>query len=439
MSVHRGLVAVWSPVKRLALWSFEHRMLAVGQIAVIALIFLPDGEWLSRFLALPFLFLMASLGLISPGRPYLTYSHILVACGLYLLALLVASIAGPDASWIDIWRQFRISLLILMFLAATGSLVAAFPNFPLWLCLGAGTVAAIMAAINIYLFFEYLVPAEFTDVSVVRLIAMVGMPAYANSTNISATYAVMFAALAATMLTRNLRSWQRALLGADAALLLAGILLTQARSAFLAVLISLTVLALTAGRRLRYALLATLSAVCLLSLAMPVVRDAILERGSSFRFDVWSKFYSLILERPWIGYGPFSPVAITVGDGYVLDQAHNLVLSAWLRGGIVGAAAMAAILCGGIFWSRRYWKLTGDALPLCVVTAVFAAGMFDYQLMATYPTWPWPTFWLPFGLAIGAEMALRARDLGRAEVSGQGSPEPHRPDLGLAHVEAGLR
>jgi hypothetical protein len=33
----------------------------------------------------------------------------------------------------------------------------------------------------------------------------------------------------------------------------------------------------------------------------------------------------------------------------------------------------------------------------------------------TYPNWPWVTFWLPFGLAAGAEMALRNLERRRRE------------------------
>ena len=132
-----------------------------------------------------------------------------------------------------------------------------------------------------------------------------------------------------------------------------------------------------------------------------------MQRGSGYRFEVWTKFLELIGERPLTGYGPFSPIGIKLDSGAFIDQAHNLMLSAWFRGGIVGAAAMAFILFGGIYWGRRYWASTGDVVPLCVMVTIVTAGMFDYQLLVTYPTWPWVTFWVPFGLCIGAEMAWR--------------------------------
>ena len=160
-----------------------------AQIACLCLIFAPYGDQLSRSVGLPFLLLMAGFGLLSPGRQSVAYSHVLLACIVYLVAMTLASLAAADAPLADVWRQFRISVLIVAFLAITGSLVAAFPGFPRVLFLVLGTVGALSAAINIFLFSKYMVPTG-SSLFDFRLIASIGMPAYANSTNISATYAV---------------------------------------------------------------------------------------------------------------------------------------------------------------------------------------------------------------------------------------------------------
>ena len=129
-------------------------------------------------------------------------------------------------------------------------------------------------------------------------------------------------------------------------------------------------------------------------------------RLQPYRLEVWREFLLLIGDGR-LGYGSFSPAGITLHTGKFLDQAHNLVLSAWFRGGLASAPAMVLILVGGIYWSWRHHAATGDAAPLAMMTTIAIAGMFDYQLLVTYPNWPWVTFWLPFGLAAGAEMASR--------------------------------
>jgi O-antigen ligase len=86
------------------------------------------------------------------------------------------------------------------------------------------------------------------------------MPAYANSTNISATYAVLFVGIVAVILRSRQPIYLKAVLAVDAAILAVGILLTQARSAWLASLVGVAILALTGSRRTRVAGIAMLLA-----------------------------------------------------------------------------------------------------------------------------------------------------------------------------------
>jgi hypothetical protein len=352
---------------------------------------------------------MAGLGLLSPGRRYVVYSSVLVACLIYLVGMDVASLSEVDVSTGQVWRQVRISPLIFAFLMTTGSLVAAFPSYTRWLFLAVGTAAAASAAINIGLYFVYLAPEHIRTLAQVRLLASIGMPEYANSTNISATYAVFFAGVAGTMLYSQVTRLQRAILAVDAAVLFSAVLLTQARSAWLAVLASLVVLMLVASRRIRWTSICVLLVAGVAVFAVPVLRETIFARGDSYRLEIWTRFVEFSWGRPLLGFGSFSPIGVTLKHGRFIDQAHNLVLSAWFRGGLASGLAMAWMLLGSLYWSRRFWSLTGNAVPLSVMTATFTAGMFDYQLMITHPTWPWLTFWLPFGLGIGAEMAWRIR------------------------------
>ena len=382
-------------------------MLAVAQLACLSVIFLPHGDKIARSVGLPLMLAMAGLGLLSPGRRYVVFSNVVIACLIYLVGMDLASLLEVDAGAGEVWRQIQISPIILAFLLATGSLVAAFPSYTRWLFLTVGTAAAASAAINIGLYFAYLAPAHIRSITQLRLMASFGMPEYSNSTNISATYAAFFAGVAGTMLCSRLTRLQLAVLAVDAVILFSAVVLTQARSAWLAVLASLVVLALIAPRRIRWTGIGVLVGLAVVVLAVPALRETLLARGDSYRLEIWRRFFEFTWGRPLLGFGSFSEIGITLRHERFIDQAHNLVLSAWFRGGIASALAMVWILVGGLYWSRRFWSLTGDAVPLAMMTATFTAGMFDYQLVLTYPTWPWLTFWLPFGLAIGAEMRCR--------------------------------
>jgi O-antigen ligase len=400
--------------QRLAAWSYRAGLLGNTVIILLVTNFFCRTDSPPRFVLFYFVLPAGVLALLSEGRRKLTGSYVLWAAVIYLAAMLIASLAAPEANFHDVWRQFRISLLIVAFLVALGGLVAARPDFTGRLFLLAGIAAAASAALNVGLYFEYLAPAH-RAITAYRLHTMIGMPGYSNATNVSATYAVFFVGATAVLLRGGMSTLPRTLLTAAAAILLAAVLLTQARSALLGAVAGLAVLTPRVSLRSRLVIVGIVFALAAAMTIAPLLQQVLLHRGSSYRLEVWAKFLALIAERPLIGYGSFSPAGITLHTGKFLDQAHNLVLSAWFRGGLVSGLAMAAILLGGIYWARRHHQTTGDAAPLAVMITIAIAGMFDYQLLVTYPTWPWVTFWLPFGLAIGAEMAWRgAQHTGRS-------------------------
>ena len=395
---------------RIVAWIYEHELLKVATLLFLVVIFFSESGAEGRTMFVALLLPLAGIGLFSAGRSELANSLVVWACLAYMAALVLASAVQADASLLGVWREFRFSALITAWLLILASLVACYPRFVRQLFLVVGIAVAISAALNILLYFLYLAPEGAFHLHRYRLKSSVGMAAYANSTNISATYAVFFIGTLATVARAELSKPARLVLALASAVLLVAVALTQSRSALVGAAAGIGVLALTAASRklLRGTIAVLVGAACFL--AIPPVREVLFARGSGHRFEVWQKFWALIEERPFFGYGSSNPAGITLDKGTFLDQAHNLVLSGWFRGGILGAVAMAFILAGGIYWSWRYWRATREVAPLCVVVTIATAGMFDYQLLMTYPNWPWVTFWLPFGLAVGAEMACRNRE-----------------------------
>lgn len=408
---------------RVAAWVYEHELLKIATLIFLVVVFFSQSGAEGRTIFIALVLPIAGIGLFSAGRRELANSFVLWACVAYMAALLVASTV-QDATFVGLWREFRLSAVIVAWLLILASLVACHPHFVRQLFLVVGVAVAISAALNIVLFFHNTAPAGHFQIHTYRLKASVGMAAYANSTNISATYAVFFIGTLATVARAELSKRARFVLALAAAVLLVAVALTQSRSALLGVAAGLAVLALTAATRavLRGAAISAVAAACLL--AIPAIREVLFARGTGHRFEVWEKFWMLIRERPIFGYGAASPAGITLDNGTFLDQAHNLLLSGWFRAGVLGAAAMACILAGGIYWAWRYWRATRDVAPLCMMVTIAAAGMFDYQLLITYPNWPWVTFWLPFGLAAGAEMTWRNRQRRLAAASQATAPEP---------------
>ena len=264
-------------------------------MACLAVLFFPSGEQHSRLIFLLFVLPLAGLALFSPGRRVLTNSSVLWACGVYLLAMGFASLIEPDALPRDVWRQFRLSVLIFVFVLLIGSLVAGYPRFTKRFFFFVGIAVAASAAINIFLYFQYIAPVHFRSILDYRLKSSIGMPAYANATNLSATYAVFFMGMIATVVHGRLAPVPRAIYWRCApGSCLFAILLTQARSALLAVLVGLAVLALpglTPNPAVRH--LGRSRGRRVLVAATPMAWEALLGRGSSHRFEVWTKFLGL--------------------------------------------------------------------------------------------------------------------------------------------------
>jgi len=397
---------LWSRTLQVASWTYRHYLTATACSVMIAMIFFTQSDSPARFTFFVVVLPLAGLGILVCWQ-HLRFSVVLAACALYLAAMTVASAVDLGGWGEGVWPQTYLSVYILLFVTIVGGLVASHDDFIDRLFLVAGLAAAASAALNIYFFFATVVPADGYALYYYRLVATVGMPSYANSTNISATYAVFCIGTLAIAVRGRLPASFRAALAAAAGVLFVAVLLTQARGAIIAVAVGAAVLVLTAAPRFRRFAAGAAVLLAALAVTVPGIQEMVFVRGLSFRPEVWSGFLDLIAARPWTGYGSFSPIGLRLENGVFLDQAHNLVLSAWFRGGVVSALAMALVLVGGLYWSWRHWRATRQVAPLCVMATIASAGMIDYQLLATYPTWPWVTFWLPFGLCVGAEMVAR--------------------------------
>jgi O-antigen ligase len=212
---------------------------------------------------------------------------------------------------------------------------------------------------------------------------------------------------------------ERLLFSASAAVLSVALILTESRSGFVAAILGCAVVAVCGRRWSRIAFAVAALLVVAVVAASPHLRDLLLVRGASYRPELWSAYLAMGMERPFAGVGLLANIDRPMSDGYVVDQPHNLVLAGFVRGGIAGALAMLAMIGVGIYQAARYWRATRNAIPLALIVTMFGYGMLDYQLLATYPAWPWITFWFPIGVCVGVETLLRT---GAAPAAETGRP-----------------
>lgn len=412
------------------IWQWVDRRIKTGDVFILAalvtlapLFFTNNYLLAPRLLNLVFLpvavLLWLSFRLDWRGWPALQFqisarfvfvvSVIMTAAFVYLFSMNISSWKQPGAVLRMVDRQWAYAGQILLFMICIAFAVRTWSEFLPRFVTALSTMVAASALYNMVV---YLSGITFpVNLTALRLINSLGMPGYTNSTNISATYALLFVASAAVIVDSRLPRLMRYWLLPMALTLLAAVILTQSRSAYLGIIVGMTLVLWTAPHAFRRAALISFGAGIAIGaavlLALPQTRTAMSDRGASHRPEIWKIYAGNALQKPLRGYGGLSNIDIKLGDGTVIDQPHNLVLSAQIRGGIFCALAMITMLLGSLYWSVRFLRLRGEVIPLAMIATVATAGMFDYNLLITPITWPWVTFWLPFGICAGAEIVVR--------------------------------
>jgi O-antigen ligase len=183
-------------------------------------------------------------------------------------------------------------------------------------------------------------------------------------------------------------------------------MLTTTRSGYAGALAGIFAVAALRSRRTLLAVGGVVAAILLFAVLYPPAMEALAGRGVSYRPGIWLRYIAFAWEDPWLGIGVFRRLQLTA-YGAEFDHAHNLLISAQIRGGLLGLAGMALMLGGGLYWAWRYARRAGDPIVFGMMLALCVTGMFDYDLALTPLDWVWVTAWLPIGLAAGCELHLR--------------------------------
>jgi len=384
--------------------------------------------------------------LLRPGRDAFK-SVILLAALTYGLSLVLATLLYGGFPLAGVLPFLPPLVATVGTIAVLCMLIRSSEGFIRVFCDWVTLACAVSAAVNTLAYFRQ--DMSWGVIANFRLVPYIGIPVYQSSTTIGATYAIYFT-YAFSVLTASRRPhWQKAVFGLAAASLLLALIATQARGAYLAALAGVFAVSFSTSRRNRLIAIAFLIAAGLAALYPPYTA-ALLFRGDGYRIGIWLSYLQMAADRPLAGYGLLTDTTRLV-EGSVFIHAHSVVLAAEIRGGLLGLASMAALLGAGLYWSAAYANRRGDPGLLGMIVALVADGILNHEVLITYPSWPWVTFWLPLGLAAGAEVKLRsaARQTAAARqpaihstVDPQTAPHAKIGDLGIpdaAHSQAGLK
>lgn len=384
----------------------RHHVVPRLYIASLCLVYLMWNIWLARAV---YVFAVMPLALClvrrSDLKPILA-SPLFSLAALYFGLLSLAALAAPDASALPIAKHVMYALQVLSFLAITALLIRRDRDFPKWLFLFLSSAAAIAAAINLVAFCVKYPHALLSQ----QLAGVQGISMYYNTNVLGDVYAMACAGGFALLAGQRLSRPQLIVALSATLMLLLAIGLVMSRGAIMATMAAaLVALLLSGGWRRRLPILAALAAtLLLLALATPIPH-LLLSRGDAFRLSLWPVYLDLAAQRPWLGYGLSFDTHVALPNGYLILNAHNIVLSALIRGGLLSAAALVAMLAAAVYRAWRSWFAEQNLFAPVLLAAAIAATSVDYEILATPLGWPWLLLWLPVGLSFATAAGGRGQ------------------------------
>jgi len=191
-------------------------------------------------------------------------------------------------------------------------------------------------------------------------------------------------------------------------LVLAIFCLTQSRGPLVGLYIALLFGGLlTRDAKLLFVLCcATLFTAILLAQGNGFLHHMIVERGTSYRIEIFRYTMGLIMQGVFFGQGILMEFSYRLGNGMLIKHPHNLYLTTWLHGGLAGLLLLAAFLMRA-FWQAsivfiREKDFTYLALLLYASICVFT----DFNRVIGHPTPLFLFFWTPIALLSAHEFKM---------------------------------
>lgn len=253
-------------------------------------------------------------------------------------------------------------------------------------------LAALAALINLY--------AYFIGPSAERLI---GTGALRNPLLTSHVLGFFCTYWIAAWLTRSERhDWLPILLALP---LLAAVLATGSRTPLLALVLTSLWMLLMSGRR-AFCLVAALVLAAGASIAL--MPEILLQRGLSFRPQLWSEAIRQASEHLWIGHGFDSKFIFNIeGLGGALSDPHNVELAILLELGLVGLSLW--LLMYGLILLRCLQQRHQGKFQLASALVVygFSAGLTEGSNFFSRPNENWFLIWIPLSLVAALSISQR--------------------------------
>lgn len=182
-------------------------------------------------------------------------------------------------------------------------------------------------------------------------------------------------------------------------LLVLGVVLlgTGSRTPLLA--LSLTLIWLTATHASRRSLIAGACAILLAAGLLLLLPEALLQRGLSYRPEIWLGALQLAADSPWFGYGFDHTLSIPLqSKSLTFNDPHNIELAVLLAGGLTGLILWVSLYAIALLfaWRNRHNALVMTASALVIYG--LGAGLTEGRGFLSRPNEHWFLIWIPLAL-----------------------------------------
>jgi len=164
---------------------------------------------------------------------------------------------------------------------------------------------------------------------------------------------------------------------------------------------------LTNGRRRLSAVVLLGAAGACLAILSP---ESILQRGLSYRPQIWQAALEQANGYFWLGHGYGSEFQFRIAEiPGVWSDPHNVEIAVLLELGLVGLTLWVLMYGLAIWRSLCTREQPGTKISSCLVIYGLAAGMAEGSNFLSRPNENWFLIWIPLAILIGLSLQQRSR------------------------------
>lgn len=138
--------------------------------------------------------------------------------------------------------------------------------------------------------------------------------------------------------------------------------------------------------------------IAFLIVAIAIHPEAIMQRGVSYRPQIWLESLRQIGERPWFGHGYDADMIVNIPGMDILADPHNMELGVLYSGGIVGLVLWMLIYAIAVRFCWLHRKIPGISLAAAWLIFGFGSGLTEGMAFLSRPKEHWFLIWVPLAL-----------------------------------------